>query len=295
MFNNIKVHFAGSEGAPQFPVAMQCAGAHYRLYSCYPFIVTKNISDDFTLPEGHFIKTQDIEQKHVIQDSGLFSLMFGKDKGKVQTHESLMNWQDKIIKFVLQNDLKATCVDVDCQKILGVDEAWFFRKRMRDLLPNRQINVFHFEDGKKGLDELIEFTDYIAISVPELRIIKPKTYIHDVKRLADYIKNKKPEIDIHLLGCTQLKILEQNKFCTSADSTSWQQGIKYGYISDGKNRKHIKEFDRKLFKKRREELIKMADYYGVSIKGKRIEYITNASISISICKQRYTEAAGDQN
>ena len=72
-------------------------------------------------------------------------------------------------------------VEVDCQKILSPEIAWKFRKEMKRLLPdNRIINVFHLEDGKKGLDRLIDFSDYIAISVPELRIHKNRTYKTDV-------------------------------------------------------------------------------------------------------------------
>ena len=173
---NVKIHFAGSDGEIIFHSALQAAGVKYRLYSCFPFIDKKSLSDDFTLPDDNIIKIQDRTMKHVIQDSGLFTLMFGAGKNRKVDHDYLVNWQDKLIKFVLQNKLKATCVEIDCQKLLGVEEAWFFRERMRKLLPNRQINVFHYEDGKDGFDRLIDFSDYIAISVPELRIVKPKTY-----------------------------------------------------------------------------------------------------------------------
>lgn len=292
---NIKVHFAGSDGEPIFDAALKCANVKYRLYTCYPYIVKKRLSDDFTLPEDHIIRKQDCEMNHVIQDSGLFSLMFGRDKGKKQTRETLTIWQDKLIKFVLQNNLKATCVDIDCQKILGVEDAWFFRRRMRDLLPNKQINVFHFEDGKKGLDQLIEFTDYIAISVPELRIIKPKTYAMDTTRLVDYIKNRKPEIDIHLLGCTQFSILKENTHCTSADSTSWLQGVKYGYISDGQKKQHIKTFKKELVEERKKQVLRIVRENNLQLKEKTLTYTVAASISATICKQRYTAIAGDQN
>ncbi len=39
--------------------------------------------------------------------------------------------------------------------------AWDFRQRMKKDLPNnRIINVFHLEDGMKGLDRMIEFAEY---------------------------------------------------------------------------------------------------------------------------------------
>lgn len=262
--DNIKVHFAGSDGQPIFYVALAAAETSYRLYSCYKFIVDAKIEDMKPLPDDHVLKLQVMNNKHVIQDSGLFTLMFGAKKGEKQTRESLTLWQDKLIHFVQKNKLNATCVEIDCQKVLGVEDAWFFRERMRRLLPNRQINVFHLEDGRKGLDRLIEFTDYIAISVPEFRIARPRTFRVDVKKLAFYIKNRKPEIDIHLLGCTDLKMLHDNRFCTSADSTTWLQGVKYGYARDQYRVKHhIRNFSDSLFKERYEACTYIAKESGV--------------------------------
>lgn len=289
----MKVHFAGNE-EKYFHTALKCADVHYSLYSVYKSIVTKNPDDDFTLPRDHKFIVQDNEMEHVIQDSGLFTLMFGAGKGEKQTIESLTDWQDKLIAFVTQNKLGVTCVEIDCQKVLGVEEAWFFRERMKKKLPNRQINVFHFEDGKKGLDRMIEFSDYIAVSVPELRIVKGKTYREDTRRLTWYIKNRKPSIDIHLLGCTQYNMLEENSYCTSCDSTSWLQGVKYGWINDGNEKKHIKVFRREIFEERRERVKAKLDELNVKLAPKTLDYTTNASICATICKQRYEKALGKQ-
>jgi len=293
--NNLKVHFAGSDGEEIFYAALCAAQTNYRLYSCYKFILNRKPGDDFRLPENSVIRCQDREQRHVIQDSGLFTLMFGADKGRKQTRQSLTEWQDKLIAFVQQNGLRATCVEIDCQKVLGVEEAWFFRERMRRLLKNPQINVFHFEDGQKGLDRLIEFSDYIAVSVPELRLLKPATFREDVRRLTYYIKNRKPEIDIHLLGCTDQKMLMQNKFCTSADSTSWLQGVKYGHISDGIRRGHVNEFKKTLFEQRKAQVLRVLESRNVELRPKTLTYATNASLCATICKMKYESAVGAQD
>lgn len=293
--NNVKIHFAGSDGSDIFHCALTAANVKYRLYSCFNFIDKKSINDDFTLPENNIIKIQDKEEKHVIQDSGLFTLMFGAGKNRKIDHDFLEDWQDKLIKFVVQNKLKATCVEIDCQKLLGVEEAWYFRKRMRDKLPNRQINVFHYEDGQKGLDRLIEFSDYIAISVPELRIVKPKTYKQDAVNLAKYCKKKKPSIDIHMLGCTEYTMLKDISFCTSADSTSWLSGVKYGYFSDSHQKGHVSTFKKELFEQRKEVCQKILKSMNANMTPKTLTYITNASLCASIAKKRYEELAGDQN
>lgn len=292
--NNIKIHFAGSDGENTAYAALCAAQIHYRLYSCYKYIVGKPHDADFHLPEDHVIRVQDKENRHVIQDSGLFTLMFGAGKGQKQTRESLTQWQDKLIAFVQQNNIQATCVEIDCQKVLGVADAWYFRERMRRLLPNPQINVFHFEDGLKGLDRLIAFSDYIAVSVPEWRIVKSATHRKDIRYITHYIKNKKPNIDIHLLGCTDLKIIAENRFCTSADSTSWLAGVKYGYIDDGVRRSHIKNFKPAIVQERMAQVQAILTARGVECKTKTLQHSTNASLCATICKKQYARAAGSQ-
>lgn len=291
---NLKVHFAGSDGEEIFYAALCAAKTNYRLYSCYKFILGKKPGDDFRLSPDSVIRCQDREQRHVIQDSGLFTLMFGAGKGTKQTRAGLIEWQDKLIAFVQQNELRATCVEIDCQKVLGVEEAWFFRERMRKLLKNPQINVFHYEDGHKGLDRLIEFSNYIAISVPEIRLVKPRTFREDVRYLTHYIKNKKPEIDIHLLGCTDQKMIEQNRYCTSADSTSWLQGVKYGHINDGVRMGHVNEFRQDLIEQRKAAVLEILQKRNVELRPKTLSYATNASLCATICKQKYARAAGSQ-
>jgi hypothetical protein len=238
--DNIKVHFAGSEVQSQFE-AVKAMGVKYTLYTAYPF-VERMIFDRPVSPmmcchkkhkENPYLIPQYIisHSKHCIQDSGLFTLMFGSQKGNKDA--SLMDrWYYALVEFTLKYGIGATCVEVDCQKVLGVERAWEYRQKMRESVPNRIINVFHIEDGQKGLDRLIEFSNYMAVSVPELRIAKPKTYREDTFRLTNYIKNKKPNMDIHLLGCTEMEMLRQNRFCTSCDSTTYVRSKMYGYLRD---------------------------------------------------------------
>lgn len=293
--NNIKVHFAGSDGSEIFHTALQAAGIHYRLYSVFPYIDKKKVEDDFTLPQDHVIKVQDKDMKHVIQDSGLFTLMFGARKNRIVDRNYLLNYQDCLIKFVTQNKLKCTCVEIDCQKVLGVEDAWFFRERMKKLLPNRQINVFHYEDERYGLDKLIEFSDYIAISVPELRIIKPKQYKTDAVKLAEYCKKRKPKIDIHMLGCTEYEMLKNLSFCTTSDSTSWLQGVQYGYINDGVRKSHIKNFRDDLIQEREKIILNILQERAQKFKQKTLRSATSASLCATICKNKYERQAGDQS
>lgn len=162
---NLKVHFAGTEVQNQF-IAIKEMGVRYALYTAFPF-VERMVFEKAKSPimplkwqqhdPNHEIPKYIIKSgNHTIQDSGLFTLMFGSLKGKKDA--ALMDrWYNALVEFTLKNGAGATCVEVDCQKVLGVEKAWEYRERFRKDIPNRIINVFHKEDGQKGLDRLIEY------------------------------------------------------------------------------------------------------------------------------------------
>ena len=299
---NIKIHFAGSDNSVPHLVAANLAHVNYSLFTCYPFIAGKKPEDDFEMAENELFVPKIIQplRNHIIMDSGLFTLMFGAKKHEKQTIETLTAWQDKTAKFVNQNELTCTCVEIDCQKVLGVEEAWYFRERMRKVMPNnRHINVFHLEDGRKGLDRLIEFSSYIAVSVPELRIHRSGTYKRDVTYLTNYIKNKKPTIDIHLLGCTEKGLLEENKFCTSADSTSWLSANRYG--NSGYKRYHINDIKAEERLKITPAIIEQYEKYSKPypkvrpLNDKKIKYMQDAYFSAVFSRNMYINAVGNQD
>jgi hypothetical protein len=241
--SNIKVHFAGLEGIPH-AISSLTAGVDYGLATAFNgvFKLFKNGKMD----DKRLIQNISQHYKHFILDSGLFTLMFGSHKGK-KDEAYLDKWYQCLTEYVLHQQYKGTMVEVDCQKVLGPEKAWQYRIQMRDKMPNRIINVFHLEDGQKGLDRMIEFSDYIAISVPELRFMNKKEYLY---KLASYIKNKKPSIDIHLLGFSEKVNLEKYKFCSSCDSTSWLAPVKYGLVDIGKNKLHIKNLKEEVWRQK---------------------------------------------
>lgn len=289
---NIKVHFAGAENV-DFSTVLHDAGVNYFLFTVLPFI-----QDQFGIKWGritnakHLLPHVELPKisKHVIMDSGLFSIMFGACKNVNPDAAFLRNYKDAICRFINENKAyNLTCVECDCQKLLGVELAWELREQMRKQIPNRIINVFHFEDGKNGLNKLIDFSEYIAISVPELRLVKPKTYKEDTYKLACYIKERKPEIDIHLLGCTERKMLQRCKFCTSADSTTWQQINRYGGIL-GKRTKNInKEKVRQEWPK----IAKLLKQMNIEPTEKRLYYYY--WLAGHLLLREYNKYAGDQS
>lgn len=300
--SNLKIHFAGSDNSVPHLVAANLANVKYSLWTCYPFIANKKPEDDFYMEKDELFVPRIIQpmREHIIMDSGLFTLMFGAKKNEKQTIETLTAWQDKTAKFVTQNNLTCTCVEIDCQKVLGVEEAWYFRERMKKVMPNnRHINVFHLEDGIKGLDRLIEFSEYIAVSVPEFRIHKPKTYKRDVTKIANYIKNKKPSIDIHLLGCTEKGLIEHNAFCTSADSTSWLASNRYG--QSGYKRYHNSMIKASEREKITPAIIEQYEMYSApypkvrKMTPAKLKYMQDAYFSAVFSRRMYENLVGSQD
>lgn len=284
---NLKVHFAGSEVMNQF-IPIHLMGVNYALYTAFPFIermlIEKHKSplmpcflDPFDIP-----KYIDSHSRHTIQDSGLFTLMFGSHSGS-SSMPSIDDWYSALVDFTNEHTPETvTIVEVDCQKLTNSDKAHELRVKMREQVKNRVINVFHLEDGQYGLDRLIEFTDYIAISVPELRALGKKHYMES---LIDYIRNKKPNIDIHLLGCTEVNLLKKFSFCTSSDSTSYIAGKRFGFL---KNR-HISTINDSIID------IVGRDIYQEVRKYNNERNTRFILLSIYLCLKDYNKYAGSQD
>lgn len=287
---NLKVHFAGLEAINHLMIT-NIAEVNYSLFSIYKFIHNK-IDGKGPLKYDSIPSTIQSLSRHTIMDSGLFTLMFGSQKGE-KSVRFLDKWTDLILEFMQVTNYTGTYVEVDCQKVLGVEQAWRYREYMKQNSTNRQINVFHIEDGMKGLDRMIEYSEYIAISVPELRFQKKKDYTY---RLASYIKSKKPSIDIHLLGCTELNLLKQCSFCSSSDSTSWMAPMRYGQFEAMDSKHAIKQINSvKMANSYKPQIERFMDQYNISqLTNKSFEYYSLCIHQSKILKHKYSLYAGDQ-
>jgi hypothetical protein len=287
---NLKVHFAGVETLPHF-LCTNTAQVHYSLFTVFPFILGK-IKNDGKPTFTNIPNIINNNSKHTIMDSGLFSLMFGAYKGQ-KDKKFLEKWMQLIIEFINVTSYQGTYVEVDCQKVLGVEQAWEFRTYLKNNVKNRLINVFHKEDGQKGLDKMIEFSDYIALSIPELRIIGKKDYTY---RLANYIKNKKPNIDIHLLGCTENKLLQQCNFCSTSDSTSWLSPVRYGVIDAVGDKLRTKNLKNEVLIAKYEPYIKQfTSKFNLNLTDKALLNYSILIYQAELLKIKYAKYAGNQD
>lgn len=291
MSSNCKVHFAGSDNAASAVCALKAAEVRYRLFTAYSFIKDKKTS----------YKVQEIVEnraqfEHVIVDSGLFTLMFGAKKGSRITEEDMREWAHRIASFASENRIEnASFVECDCQKVCGAEAAWRIRRELRDLMPDREIiNVYHLEDGAAGFDKLVEFSDYIAISVPELRIHRPKQYKQMVSALARRARRLKPSVKIHLLGCTEKGLLQENAFVTSADSSSWLSPARYGFFGKRRTNALKEEFKEQSVRKVQEAAEEIGLDIG-SITESKAKNVATYYLSALLCKRDYSTWCGSQD
>ena len=109
---NIKVHFAGAEVMNQF-YAVEKLGINYSLYTAFPFLERTVLKSKKSPLMPCHLKGNDFEipkyvsskSKHCIQDSGLFTLMFGAHAGK-RDAKFIEKWYSLIVEFVLKNNYK---------------------------------------------------------------------------------------------------------------------------------------------------------------------------------------------
>jgi hypothetical protein len=166
---------------------------------------------------------------HIIIDSGLFSIMFGCAKDKPFNAQICNEWKEKYISYINASKfINAHFVELDVQKKLGVEAAWELRLEMKARInKGGMITPYHLEDDNP--DKLIDFADYIAVSIPELRFNVSRK---ELESITTYITRKASSKGkrIHLLGCTEKKLIKQFNYCYSADSTSWKSATRYGHF-----------------------------------------------------------------
>jgi hypothetical protein len=211
----MKVHFAGNGFHP--PVLLD-AGVKYTLRSYYYLRKGDGWTDEDTEVYSEF--------EHLIIDSGLFTMMFGSDSDKTLTFEKAKEWQDEYVEFIRDFPLEnVSFVELDVQKKLGPEAAWRLRKDLRKRVPpdTRIMNVYHLED--EDPTDLLEFSDYIGISQPELRDKDAPDRASLTAALS--ARARKMGLKIHLLGCTGFEFLKQFRWCDTCDSTSWLAGVMY--------------------------------------------------------------------
>lgn len=164
---------------------------------------------------------------NIIMDSWLFTMMFGCWKQVKRTEQDLWNYMEQYIKDMHKMDRYWTIVEMDVHKVLWVDKLQRFRDYFKKNRPlERILFVYHVEEGIEGLKKLARTCPYIALSIPELRIVYRGKVEEAVNHLLWIINKENPSCRVHLLWCTQVNLLKR-KWYYSCDSSSWLMGNRY--------------------------------------------------------------------
>jgi len=263
----MKVHFAGYD--PFTAVDhLRLAGVRYLLQTFHAIHTKKQHNK---IPYDKLTGF-----KHIIIDSGLFTIMFGSEAGAIFGPKEAQAWLDAYITWANGTQFKnVTFVECDVQKKLGADAAWEMRREMKKRLKVGGImNVYHLED--ENPDKLIAYSDYIGVGLPELRACVTKKERHHIVKYISTKASAKGK-KVHLLGCTDKSMMREFSFNYSCDSTSWISGLRYGHLKSDI-----------LPSSRIEEVAKLAGskYSGIVDRGKY------ASAAIKLME--YSIQAGDQ-
>ena len=180
------------------------------------------------------LKAANGDNRDLIVDSGLYSFMFGSEQGKLpSTYEAYRDYTRKYLDDMAGWGSDCTLVEADTHRLLGMDATERLREEFKPL-GSRVMYVWHQPEGLDGLIKLARERDYIALSLPEIRMIAaankksgdPNAMCNDLLRRVHAGCNGQPP-RIHLLGCTQQELME-TRYAYSCDSTSWLSGIRYG-------------------------------------------------------------------
>ena len=169
-----------------------------------------------------------------IMDSGLFTYMFGSEKGKLTTLDDFRRYVEGYLEFVIKHKWKHAIVECDVQRILDTESCEKLRDEFFRPSGYEVIYVWHLPELVSGLTTLVKRSDRVALSVPELRYKLTGTGELDnrvrvttgglviQKALISLLKTCReadPETRIHLLGNTTDTLLRLP--ADSSDSTSW--------------------------------------------------------------------------
>jgi len=164
-------------------------------------------------------------------DSGLFSLIFGRDSDTVWSEAELDAYAERYVSWVRAIGYGGPMVEVDAQMIVGTEATNRIRRRF-DSMPNEVIFVWHLPEGMAGLERLVKERSWIALSVPELRKLAGRhrrsvsAMLTDLLgKIHDWGGGNPPKV--HLLGNTDTTLIRTH-LAYSCDSSSWMTNVRWG-------------------------------------------------------------------
>jgi hypothetical protein len=222
----VKIFLAGNDGA-EYAIVLHALGYPYRLCSYFYLSGPRSRARELVMDCANSSPAG----SEWIMDSGLFSFMFGAEKGVLNTYEDYRGYAETYVAAMKEWGWKHAIVECDVQRVLGVPET----ERLRDEIfrPSglETIYVWHIPEGEEGLTALAKKERRVALSVPEFRqVLGRGTGPHSaiMKGLRLIRAAGREDQRVHLLGNTQRDLLHAPVPADTCDSTSWLSGGQYG-------------------------------------------------------------------
>lgn len=160
--------------------------------------------------------------KSFMLDSGAFTLINGKKDGIKNINPYIEGYIDFINKTKTNLFFE---MDIDC--VLPLKEVEKIRTKIENETGKQTIPVWHASRGSEYFIEMCKNYPYVSIGSPLLRDHNKEKALSTFPWFINTAH--KYGAKIHLLGMGSPTILKKYPF-DSADSTSWNSGIRYGTI-----------------------------------------------------------------
>ena len=225
----MEIYLAAAENGFAFRV-LNWMRYPYRLCSYYSIVKAGALKDGKRKRPDEMLESAQDGSKWIM-DSGLFSFMFGAEKGKLTTYDDFRSYALRYVETMHAWDWKHCIVECDTQRLLGVEDTYKLREDVFDKCGFEVMYVWHEPCGVGALDTA-QYTerDRIALSVPEIRQLLGSATTGGVKtkqaliHLLSKCYGKGPKV--HLLGNTEAALLKLR--ADSCDSSSWIYAVTYG-------------------------------------------------------------------
>ena len=222
----MRIFLAGNDSA-QYATVLHALGYPYRLASYYKADQRDNIIYSYCHDAPHV---------EWIMDSGLYSLMFGSEKGKLTTFEQYFDYAKLYVKRMKEYGWTQAIVECDVQRVLGVEETHRIRNEIFRPSGLEVIYTWHIPEGERGLVELSKTERRVALSVPEFRAVygrgnvaggaaAHKAIMRGIRLIREA---QRSDQRLHLLGNTERALLNAPSPADTCDSTSWISGGRFG-------------------------------------------------------------------
>lgn len=160
----------------------------------------------------------DTTTENFLLDSGAFSYMSGAEC----TKEQLVQYMDRYIAFINENDVKYF-FELDVDTIFGIEFVEYLRKRLEQKTQKKCIPVWHKGRGIEYWKWMCDNYDYVAIGGLVFHVKKQE--YESIRKMVEYARKK--NVKVHGLGFTKTQELDRYPFF-SVDSASWTKAAALG-------------------------------------------------------------------